>query len=192
VRVSENPSSDCPRQVWVSPGIHSMLLTRGGRVRLMLLGVFLVVAVAVVGRIYGQHLAYQDMLARDSAIEQLERERQKLEIDKTDVNQQISSLESKLSRVQSALDTIIPSQDTYNIGPNQSLVVGGGHLTMGLVGTPTADGINLNLNGKQQQATVGDVIHLTADSSTTCTIKVQSFDMFKANITASCGLAKTQ
>lgn len=158
----------------------------------MLLAVLLVAAVAIVGRIYGQHLAYQDMLARDSAIEQLESERQKLEIDRTDVNQQISTLEAKLSHVQSALDAIIPSQDTYNISPNQSLLVGGGHLTMGLVGTPTADGINLNLNGKQQQATVGDVIHVAADSSTTCTIKVQSFDMFKANITASCAQAKTQ
>jgi hypothetical protein len=192
MRLSNRPSSDCPHQVYVSPGLHDLLMTGGGRVRLAVVSGLFVLAVAIVGRVYGQHLAYRDMLARDSAIQQLEAERQKLEVERANGNSQVATLEAKLSNVQATLSEIVPSKDTYNISPNQSLIVAGGHLTIGLVGSPSSDGITININGKQQEAAVGDVIHVAVDSSTSCTIGVQSFDLFKAIVTASCAPAVSQ
>ncbi|HEY2534273.1 MAG TPA: hypothetical protein VGJ20_41205 [Xanthobacteraceae bacterium] len=167
-------------------------MTGGGRVRLAVVSGLFILAVAIVGRVYGQHLAYRDMLARDSAIQQLEAERQKLEVERANGNGQVATLEAKLSSVQAALNEIVPSKDTYDISPNQSLIVAGGHLTIGLVGSPSSDGIIINVNGKQQRAVVGDDIHVAVDSSTSCTIGVQSFDLFKAIVTASCAPAVSQ
>jgi hypothetical protein len=79
----------------------------------------------------------------------------------------------------------------YSINPNQSLLVADGHLTIGLVGSPLTNGINININGKQQHAAVGDVIRVSPDTSTACVVQIESFDMFKAQFTASCGPAKT-
>jgi hypothetical protein len=85
------------------------------------------------------------------------------------------------------LDELVPSENTYNIKANQSLIVGGGRLTVGLVGAPTNDSVTLNINGKRQQLGTGDVISVAADNQTNCQVRVQSFDMFKAVITATCG-----
>jgi hypothetical protein len=85
---------------------------------------------------------------------------------------------------------ILPTENTYNINPNQSLVVANGRLTVGLVGSPTNDSVNLNINGKTQSAPVGAVITSVLDPSTTCQVGVQSFDMFKAVLTATCAAAK--
>jgi hypothetical protein len=70
------------------------------------------------------------------------------------------------------------------------VIAADGRLTLGLVGPPTNDGINININGKQQLVAAGDVVRLAPDSSTSCQVEVQSFDMFKAVVTASCSAAK--
>ena len=101
-------------------------------------------------------------------------------------------LQDKLTSVQAALQAIMPSENTYNISPNQSMIVAGGHLTIGLIGSPTNESVNININGKQQLAATGDVIHIALDPSTTCQVGVQSFDMFKAVLTASCAAVKPQ
>ena len=65
-------------------------------------------------------------------------------------------------------------------------------MTIGLIGSPTNESITLNVNGKQQKMTAGDVIHVSLDASTTCQVQIQSFDMFKAVLIASCAAVKSQ
>jgi hypothetical protein len=84
----------------------------------------------------------------------------------------------------------MPSENTYNISPNQSIIVADGHLTVGLIGAPTNEGVNININGKQHSAAAGNVIDVALDPSMTCQVGVQSFDAFKAVLTASCATVK--
>jgi hypothetical protein len=171
---------------------HDLLMTRRGRVTLLLTALLIVGAVAVFGRLYGQHLAYDAMQDRDSAIRLLESQSQKLKLEKTDQNGEVVALQAQLDAVKAELDAIVPSKDVYNINPNQSLLVGDGHLTVGLIGGPMSNGIHINVNGRQQLAVVGDVIHVDPDPSTSCDLKIQSFDMFKARFAATCSAIKTQ
>jgi hypothetical protein len=85
------------------------------------------------------------------------------------------------------LDELIPSENTYNIKANQSLIVGEGHLTVGMIGPPANDGVTLNINGKRQLFGTGDILSVAVDGQTNCQVRVQSFDMFKAVVTATCG-----
>jgi hypothetical protein len=101
-------------------------------------------------------------------------------------------LRAQLASVQATLNSIMPSENTYNINPNQSLIVADGRLTIGLVGSPTNDGINININGKQQFVAAGEVIRVAPDPSTSCQVRIRSFDPFKALLTASCAAAKSQ
>jgi hypothetical protein len=86
----------------------------------------------------------------------------------------------------------MPGKDTYRINPNESVVVGDGRLTLGLVGLPTTDGVTINVNGKQYTVAAGAVIDVADDPSAPCKMAVQSFDMFKATVTASCSEPKTR
>jgi hypothetical protein len=150
---------------------------------------FLIGAVAVGGRLYGQHLAYQDMRDRDRAMNQLEAEGQKLERQSAGQAGVVAALQARLTQAQEKLDTVLPSKDTYSIDPNKSVVVADGRLTLGLVGPPTSNGVTINVNGKQYTAAAGEVIHVADDTS--CKVGVQSFDMFNATVTASCSEPKT-
>ena len=104
----------------------------------------------------------------------------------------LTALRAELSSTKAALDAIMPSQNTYNINPNQSLLAADGRLTIGMIGSPGNDGINLNVNGKQQKVAAGDVIRVSPDPSTACQVQLQSFDMFKAVLVASCAATKSQ
>ncbi len=101
-------------------------------------------------------------------------------------------MQAKLDGVQATLNAIMPAANTYNISPNQSLVVADGRLTVGLVGSPGNESVTLDINGKQQTASAGQVISVAPDAATDCQVQVQSFDMFKAVLTASCAPAKPQ
>jgi hypothetical protein len=96
-------------------------------------------------------------------------------------------MESGIAKLQATLDELVPSENTYNIKANQSLIVGGGRLTVGMVGAPTNDSVTLNINGKRQSLGSGDVLNVAADNQSNCQVRVQSFDMFKAVVTATCG-----
>jgi len=48
-----------------------------------------------------------------------------------------------------------------------------------MIGSPGNEGINLNINGKQQKVAAGDVIRVSPDASTACQVQLQSFDMFR-------------
>ena len=84
------------------------------------------------------------------------------------------------------MGVMAPAENTYNIDPNQSIIVGKGRLTIGLIGPPTGEKVNINLNGKQYSVAAGDVIKVALDQSTACQVRLQSFDMFKAVVTATC------
>jgi cell division protein FtsB len=150
----------------------------------VLLGIF------VGGHFYGLYLSTRDLAGRDSAIEQLRAESQKLKRQSDQLSAQVTDLQAKLDRATAALMAIMPSDSTYNIAPNQSLIVADGHLMVGLVGSPSNETVTLDINGKQQALAAGQVVTVAPDPATTCTVQVQSFDMFKAVLTASCPSAK--
>jgi cell division protein FtsB len=152
---------------------------------------FTIGAVAVGGRIYGQHLAHQDMVDRDRAMHQLETESQKLERQSAQQAGEVAALQAKLTQAQEKLDMVMPSKGTFSINPNNSVTVADGRLTLGLVGLPTSDGVTINVNGKQYTVAAGGVIHLADDASAPCKVAVQSFNMFNAMVTASCSEPKT-
>jgi cell division protein FtsB len=167
-------------------------MTFGGR--LLLTGAIVIVILGglLAGFLLGRHSASSGLAAADVLNQQLQTEGQKLKRQITDLSAKSVAQEAKLTSVQSALDAIMPSENTYNISPNQSIILAGGHLTIGLIGSPTNEGINININGKSQSVAAGDVIKVALDTSTTCQIGIQSFDMFKAILTATCPGAKPQ
>jgi len=170
----------------MTPRLYHALMTRRGRIELAALAAIIVVVVAFVSHGYGKWLARSDVFDRDLTIQRLHGETDKLEATVEAQLAKISGLQVKLRELQAALDTMMPAEHTYNIIPNQSLVVAGGHLTIGLVGPPTNEYVNININGKQQAAAAGAIIHVTPDAATSCEVRVLSFDMFKAYVAASC------
>jgi hypothetical protein len=148
--------------------------------------------IVIGGHLYGRFLAARDLGGRDMAIEQMRAESQKQKRDIDEKSAQITELQRKVTDAQTALEAIVPQKDTYSIVPNQTLLVGNGHLMLGLVGSPANEGVLLNLNGKQQMVPAGQGITVAPDPSTNCQVSVQSFDMFKALIHATCSGAKPQ
>src|SRR5580692_1842784 len=155
-------------------------------------GIVLVLFIMVSGYFWGRQFNARDIQQRDAAIQQLQSDGQRLAADIADQNANLTALRAELTSTKATLDAIMPSQNTYNINPNQSLIAADGRLTIGMVGSPGNDGINLNVNGKQQKVAAGDVIRVSADGATACQVQIQSFDMFKAVLVASCATAKSQ
>jgi len=154
--------------------------------------IVLVLFIMVSGYFWGRQFNDRDIQQRDSAIQQLQSDNQRLAADIADQNATLTSLRAELSSTKASLDAVMPSQNTYNINPNQSLLAASGRLTIGMVGSPGNDGINLNVNGKQQKVAAGDVVRVSPDASTECQVQIQSFDMFKAVLVASCAAPKSQ
>ena len=63
---------------------------------------------------------------------------------------------------------------------------------VGMIGTPGNDAIMLNVNGKQQSLGAAQTINVTPDPTTQCQLSVQSFDVFKATLVATCSSAKAK
>jgi len=143
---------------------------------------------ALVGFASGQYLASIDL--QDSYRLMREQTTKGQELKKEIVNKdaEIQDLKAKLSGMQSSMMEMTPAENTYNIGPNQSVITTHG-LTVGMVGPPVGDSIILNLNGKHFTAFAGDVVK---NLETGCVGRVQSFDMFKAVVTVTCPKAKAQ
>jgi hypothetical protein len=151
-----------------------------------------IAAILVGGHLYGRFLAAKDLGGRDAAIEQLVVQGQELKRNVDQKSAQLTQLQNRLDSIKAQLETIMPTKDTYNIMPNQTLIVADGRVTLGLVGSPGNESIVLNVNGKQQVAAAGQVITVGTNPSANCQVAVQSFDMFKAVLTASCAGAKGQ
>ncbi len=134
----------------------------------------------------GYFFAHEDLKAAKQLVAQLQAEGQRLKKEIAGQAATLVTLQAELSQTRSALNALMPTKDTYNLNPNESLVLDNGLLTIGLVGTPTNDNITININGKRYAAVSGDVINVSPNGSTNCRLEVQSFDMFKAVVTASC------
>jgi hypothetical protein len=61
-----------------------------------------------------------------------------------------------------------------------------------MIGPPANDSVLLNINGKSQTVPAGQTLSIAPDPATHCQINVQSFDVFKAVIVATCAAAKAQ
>ena len=156
---------------------------------------FLVIAAILVGvasYTIGLNIAYLDIAAARQVIQSLRADNQKVKSQLAEHTAKEVELQTKLKSVEAALEAIVPSENTYNVKPNQSIIVANGRLTIGLIGPPTNESININVNGKHQPASTGDVINVALEPPITCQVRVQSFDMFKAILTASCAGAKPQ
>jgi hypothetical protein len=145
---------------------------------------------ASLGYYLGHKMAMRPLADATKLIQQLQPENQKLKTATIDANAKLTSLQSKLTETQKELEAIRPLKDTYSVAPNQSIVVADGRLTVGLVGSPENQKIDMNINGRQQSAVSGDVFKISPEPSMNCQVKVQSFDMFKAIITAFCAKAQ--
>jgi len=144
------------------------------------------ILVGITCYVIGLNVAYLDIAASQQSIQQLRAENQRFKAQVSDLNATQVALQNKLATFEAALDEVIPSKNTYNLKANQSMIVASGRLTIGLIGHPTNESVNININGKQQSAAPGDVISVTLDPHTTCHVRVQSFDMFRALLNASC------
>jgi hypothetical protein len=154
--------------------------------------IVLVLFIMVGGYFWGRQFNVRDIAQRDAAIQQLQSDGQRLAADIADQNANLTALRAELTSTKAALDAVMPSQNTYSIFPNQSLIAADGRLTIGMIGPPANEGVNLNVNGKQQKVAAGDVIRVSPDGSAACQVQLQSFDMFKAVLVASCAAAKSQ
>jgi hypothetical protein len=151
---------------------------------------FLVLASAVGGYLYGLHLIYDELASAQKTIQDLRPESQRLKSSILVQNGQITDLERELAGARAALQAIMPSENTYIINPNQSVVVAAGKLIVGVVGRPSNDSVKVNINGNVQTMTTGDVVRVAVDPSTSCEVGVQFFDMFKITVRASCATLK--
>jgi cell division protein FtsB len=160
--------------------------------RFRLIAALLILGFGVAGYVLGRVSGHFDITAARQLNQQLQTENQNFKTQISGLNARIAVMQAALNTSQAALDAIMPRENTYNVVPNQSLIVGDGHLTLGLVGSPANEGITINVNGMQHSAVAGDVIRIDVDPSTKCQVAVQSFDMFKAVVTASCAAVTPQ
>jgi len=149
-----------------------------------------IVAVFAVGFLIGRGFHYHDLTTRDTAVQQLQKTDQQLETNINQQNTELISLRNQIASLNAKLEAIMPAKDTYNIDPNHAIIVADGRLTVGWVGLPTVDGITMNINGTPQTVAVGDIIRVSPDASTTCELRLQSFDIKIARFTASCTTKK--
>jgi hypothetical protein len=185
--VTDRTESD--RSVGKSPRPYE---SRGRRVLVVAVIACFMLGGAVGGYLLGRQLAARPLVDATKLIQQLQPENQRLKTTVIDQNVRLVTLQAKFTKAQAALEAIMPSKNTYKIFPNQSMIVGSGHLTIGLVGPPTNEHVNININGQQHLAATGDIFKITPDPATTCEVRVRGFDMFEVMFTASCAAAKPQ
>jgi cell division protein FtsB len=152
--------------------------------------VVVILVVAVVSYFAARIMGDDDLKAANLRVLQVQGENQKLTADNTNLKGTISDLQLQVKTAQDKLAAIMPVENTFIFNPNQSLLVADGRMTVGLIGSPTNEGVNININGKSQLATVGAVINVALNPTTACQVSVQSFDMFRATLTATCSEIK--
>jgi hypothetical protein len=164
--------------------------TSPDRFRIFSTNAVVALCAAIIGYLLGLFSGHSDLVAVRAAAQQVQTENQRLKSESFETSARLVQLSTNLTNARAALEAINPTQDTYKILPNQSLIVAEGRLTVGLIGSPTNENVLININGKQQSAAPGDVIRLAPDASTHCQIRIQSFDMFNAVFGASCSGTK--
>lgn len=170
------------------PQVFARVRALGGRFLVISVSVLLMAGGATGGYLLGRNMAMRPLAEARELIERVQPENQRLKQQVLSQNTTIDTLQSQLATTQDTLNSIRPSENTYNINANQSLIVAGGHLTVGLIGPPTNQSITLNINGKPHVTVTGEVFSLAPDPATTCQVRVQSFDMFSAAVNATCAV----
>jgi hypothetical protein len=175
--VTETTQADRPTQ----PGtaLSRWFKLRGRR----LIALVLLLVVIVGAYVIGLETSRRDLADSKQLIQQLQSESQRLKNQIVEQQAQIIGLQSTVSLMRDTLNRIMPSENTYELRANQSLITLNGRITVGLVGPPTNQNITVNINGKQQTVSPGDVIDVPPD----CKVRIQNFDMFTAIVTTTCG-----
>ena len=162
------------------------------RLRLLVGSVVLLVLGAIAGYAFGIYSSNRAMQSSALTIRQLTDKVQTLERTITSMKERSATIQAEIGRLHKMHEEMMPAKDTYEIRPNHSVIVAGGHLTIGLIGSPSDKAVNININGKVQSAAAGDVVKIDPDPSTNCRVTIQSFDMFKAAVRANCDTNKAQ
>ncbi len=172
------------------PGGTDVSPERRARLLVVLASALLLIGSTAAGYFLGRDLAKRPLNDALQLVHQLQPQvqKQKQKIDEQATT--IIKLQTELKRAETDLRELRPAKDTFHINTNQSLILGNGKLTIGLVGPPAINGVVININGKQHRAVTGDVFDVAPDAQTACTVKVQSFDMFEVNVNATCGKGK--
>lgn len=163
----------------------------GGRFLVISVSVLLLVGGAIGGYLIGRNMAMRPLADATELIGRLQPENQRLKQQTLSQATTIATLQGQVVTLRTTLNGVLPSENTYNVSANQSLIVAGGHLTIGLIGPPSNRAITLNINGKQYSAVTGDTFNVSPDPATACEVRVQAFDMFSTAINAVCS-AKPQ
>ena len=166
------------------------LMTPAGRFLGVVVCMVIILGIAIGSYFLAWSAGGSELRTANLRVVQVQNDNQKLIADKTNLVGTVADLQIQLKSVQAKLATIMPSENTYVIHANQSLIVADGRLTIGLIGSPSNETVTININGKPQAAAAGAIIHSALDASTTCQVGVQFFDMFKAVLTATCAAAK--
>ena len=148
-----------------------------GRFPLGVAGVVIMLVGAISGFSYRAYVDYGDIANSNQLVLEARSENQELKSEIAKQDAELTALQTKLKSVQDTLDALMPAENTYNLDPNQALIIAGGRMTIGLVRAPGIEAININVNGKQYVASAGAVINIELDPTTTCQVGVQSFDV---------------
>jgi hypothetical protein len=151
-----------------------------------------ILAVGFVSFILGVNTGDREVEGFKGAMLGLQGDNQKLTAANQDLQAKLVDLQAKLANAQAALNDITPSANVYQISPNHSVKAADGHLTIGLIGTPGSDSVDLNVNGKQYAGSAGTVINIPVDPSMNCRLEILSFDVLKSDVVvnATCAAAK--
>ena len=121
-------------------------------------------------------------------INKLTADKDRLTAEKIALEKQTFELREQLDKVNKKLEAIIPSPNMYKIKPNESHTVPIGRLTVGLVGTPGNQSVELNINDKKYRAQAGDI----NDIAMACRVEVVSFNVIEANVMVNASCTETK
>jgi hypothetical protein len=121
-------------------------------------------------------------------VKELRADKDRLTTERFALQKQIFELREQRDKVNNKLEAIMPSPNIYRIKPNESQIVPIGRLTVGLVGTPGNQSIELNINDKKYRAQAGDIY----DIAMACRVEVVSFSVLDANVMVSASCTETR
>lgn len=154
-------------------------ITFSRRLIFVVISLIVILGVGVVCFKLGVNTRNRDVTGLQESVKRLQEDNKGLSVAKKKLEDDLEALQKKLASMQATLDAIMPSPNVYEITQNQSRIVPYGHMTIGLVGAPTSQNVDLNINGKQYTATSGEVIRVPIQQSATCRVEVISLDGFR-------------
>jgi hypothetical protein len=152
-------------------------------------GFAVVLIVAIVCFALGVSTGYHVIpIGAQNIIKKLTADKDRLITEKIALQKQTFELREQLDKVNRKLEATIPAPNTYKIKPNESQTVPIGRLTVGLVGTPGNQSVELNINEKKYRAQAGAI----NDIAMACQVEVLSFNVIDANVTVNTSCSETK